>query len=180
MCYYIVLLPCVTILCYYIVLLPCVTILCYYIILYYFLVLLYCVLYCVTSLCYYISMRKLILLLISNIVIYCTLSSTEIQRRLIQTKVYFNVFTLPEKKELKSLQKRQLQKKFSPVCMLSIELASMNAFTLCDNSKILFFIKMFRCCKAFVMPCCCVLWRPFFLEKSPYFVSYLCNDKVQK
>ena len=74
-------------------------------------------------------------------------------RRLMQTKVYLNVFTLPEKKELTSLQMRQLQKKFSPVCMLSILacfLASMNVFTPCDTWKTLFFTKMFRCFKAFV------------------------------
>ena len=77
------------------------------------------------------------------------LSSLEMQRRLMQTKVYYNDFTLSEKKELTRLQKKQLQKTFSPVCMLSIQLASMNVFTPCDNWKALFFRRMIRCSVVF-------------------------------
>ena len=37
-----------------------------------------------------------------------------------------NVLTLSEKKGLTNIQKKQLKKTFSPVCILSVQLASMN------------------------------------------------------
>ena len=52
-------------------------------------------------------------------------------------------YSLSEKKELTNFQKKQLQKAFSPVCMLSVQLDSMNVFTGCDKWKTLFFTKMF-------------------------------------
>ena len=68
--------------------------------------------------------------------------------RVIQTKVF--TLSHSEEKELTSLQKKQLQKTFSPVCMLSVQLVSMNVFTPRDNWKTLFFTKMFRCSEVFV------------------------------
>ena len=66
------------------------------------------------------------------------------------SKVYYSAFTLSEKKELTSLQKKQLQKTFSPVYMLSVQLTSMNVFPPCDDWKTLFFTKMFRCSEVFI------------------------------
>ena len=44
------------------------------------------------------------------------------------TKVYNNVFTLSEKQGLMNLIKKKLQNTFSPVCLLLVQLALMNAF----------------------------------------------------
>ena len=60
-----------------------------------------------------------------------------------------NVLTLSEKKGLTNIQKKQLKKTFSPVCILSVQLASM-FLTLCDNWKTLFFTKNFRFSEVFV------------------------------
>ena len=48
------------------------------------------------------------------------------QSRLIPTKIYYKVFLLSEKKQPTNLQIKQLQKSLSPVCMLLVQLASMN------------------------------------------------------
>ena len=50
----------------------------------------------------------------------------ETQERLKQTKVYHTFFTFSEKKPIKNLQKWQQQNPFSPVCMLLVQLVSMN------------------------------------------------------
>ena len=70
------------------------------------------------------AFRKIGLLLINNI--YFIFCSLEIQERLRQTKLYYNLYTLSERKRLPNLQKSQLQKAFSPVCLLLAQLASQN------------------------------------------------------
>ena len=55
----------------------------------------------------------------------------EIQGRLKQSKLYLTFFfTLYEKKRSTNLGKLQRQKPFSPMCMLLVQLASVNVFTI--------------------------------------------------
>ena len=60
----------------------------------------------------YLHIEKQILIFIKNI--YLVFSSLETQERLIQTKVYYKLFSL--KKQLTNLQERHFQKAFSPLC----------------------------------------------------------------
>ena len=72
-----------------------------------------------------------------GLLIFRNLKKTHAEQSILQC-----LYSLSEKKELTSFQKRQQQKTFSPVCMLSVELALMNVFTPCDNWKTLFFTKI--------------------------------------
>ena len=64
-------------------------------------------------------------------------------KRLMKTKVYASLFTMSEKKELTNLQKSQLLKAFTPVCMLLIQLASVNVFYSMQGLEIIVFRKSF-------------------------------------
>ena len=64
-------------------------------------------------------------------------------RNAIMQKVTKNAFTLPERKRLTNLQKCNFKKTFHPVCMLLVQLTSMNSFIFCDNWKTLFLINVF-------------------------------------
>ena len=66
-------------------------------------------------------------------------SCLEIQRRLMQV-----FFALSVKKLLTNPQKQYLQKTFSLVCMLLVQLALINVFILYDNWKTFFFTKAYR------------------------------------
>ena len=50
------------------------------------------------------------------------------QGRLKQINIYHTFFTLSEKKPPANLEKWQEQRPFSPVCLLLLQRASMNAF----------------------------------------------------
>ena len=54
------------------------------------------------------------------------------QRRPIQTKVYYQLFYSVRKKRLTNLKKQQLQKSLSQVCISWIQLALMNVFYIMD------------------------------------------------
>ena len=77
--------------------------------------------------------RELNLLLIISI--YLIFSSLEMQRELLQTKVYYKLLDSSEQKRITNLQKQQLQKALSSVCMLCIHLALINIFIPCKNQK---------------------------------------------
>ena len=77
--------------------------------------------------------RELNLLLIISI--YLIFFSLEMQRELLQTKVYYKLLDSSEQKRITNLQKQQQQKALSSVCMLCIHLALINIFIPCKNWK---------------------------------------------
>ena len=67
------------------------------------------------------------------------------QRRLMQTKIYYNHFYSVSKETFyKPLKVAELQKSLSQVCISLIQLASMSVFILCGNCKTLFFIQTYH------------------------------------
>ena len=127
-------------------------------------------------------------------------SSLEMQKRLIQTlrekcpdmefflvriwtlftlwdhSILLGFFTPSGKETLTSLRKLKLQKTFSPVCTLLVELASMIVFYSIwwmeginfykSLSLVLFFFSFF-----FQLLCYCFLWKNCF-KRSPYFTLF--------
>ena len=65
-------------------------------------------------------------------------SSRNSKRRLVKSKEHFKFFNLSKSKRLTNLQKKQLKNIFLPVCMLYMQLASMNVFVPCDKWNTLF------------------------------------------
>ena len=84
--------------------------------------------------------RKLNLPITSSI--YFVFLPLEMQKRLKQIKVYHGVSYFVWKETAhKPLKVAAAIKRFSPVCMLLIQLASMKVFILCGNWKTLLFMK---------------------------------------
>ena len=96
---------------------------------------------------------KLNILIMNNI--YSVFFSVEIQRRLVQTKLYFQFFTLCLKRNISQTSKVAAAKNFFPsVYMLLVKLASMNVFIPCDDLK------------------------NYFLKKFIFYPEHFCNRDV--
>ena len=86
--------------------------------------------------------RKLNFPLTSSI--YFVFLPLEMQKDSNRPKYNTRFLILSEKKQLTNPWKWQLQKPFSPVCMLLLQLATMNVFILCDNWEALLFMNVYR------------------------------------
>ena len=83
------------------------------------------------------------LLLINNI--HLVFSSLVIQRRLLQTKVYYKFSTLSERKRYTNLQQQQLQKNYFPSVYVNwYNLLRQMFFIPCNNWKTLLFLQIHR------------------------------------
>ena len=91
--------------------------------------------------------RKLNLPLASNI--YNFFLPLEIQKDSNRTKYTTCFLTMSEKKRPASLYKWQLHRTLSPVCVLYVQLAPMNAFIPCYHWNILLFMKNWLYTKIF-------------------------------
>ena len=83
-----------------------------------------------------------------------------------------HVFYIFWKETTHKLLKWQMQKSFFPVCMLLVQLTSMNVFILCDNCEILLFVKVHRYSEIFLTAMLLLSLKPVFWKKF-VFMRYL-------
>ena len=82
--------------------------------------------------------EKLNLLLINSICL--VFSPLEMQRKLMQTTLFYKFFLLCLKRNIsQTYESKQLQKVFCQLCMLLVQLDSMNFFIPYDNCRTYFF-----------------------------------------
>ena len=118
---------------------------------------------------------KLNILIMNNI--YSVFFSVEIQRRLAQTKLYFQFFTLCLKRNISQTSKVAAAKNFFPsVYMLLVKLASMNVFIPCDDLKNYFLKKFIFTQSIFAIAMLLSSLKQLFWKKSVFCIRYLYNN----
>ena len=99
------------------------------------------------------------------------------QRRLIQTKAYYKFSTLSERKFLSNIQKQQLQKTFSQVSKLLVQLASTNVFySMGQTGRHYFFYKFIVPPSFFATTMLLRSLKKVFWKKSVFYLRYLHNN----
>ena len=103
---------------------------------------------------------------------YLVSSSLEMERRLIQTKVYYNHFYyMSETKRVTNLWIYQLQKSLSQVCT-SLQLASTNALFYVITRRHCF-IQVSRYLKVYTIPMFLHSLKQVFWKKTAFYICYI-------
>ena len=101
------------------------------------------------------------------------LFSLELLRRLVQTKVYYKLRYFVWKETSHKPLKVAAAKNLSRVCIILIQLASMNAFYyMWQLEDITFYTNLLLPRDLVKSPCCFILWNKCF-ERSPHFISVI-------
>ena len=106
--------------------------------------------------------------------------SLDVQRRLIQIKVYHKFFySVWKEMTHKPSKAKQMWKSFSPVFMLLVQLASISYFySMWRLEDIIFYKSLSLPWGSLQPPCSCVVWNKWF-EISVYFNFYLHNTNTK-
>ena len=111
---------------------------------------------------------KLNLLLINST--YLVFPSQEMQRKLLQTKLYYKFFYSVLKEASHKPSKKRAARLFPKSVCYWYSLLRWMIFVPYDNWKTYFLYKSIVTPGSFATPCCCILWNNCFY-RSPYFMS---------